>query len=53
MDEREDTSEEFFYKGGLVEFVNYLDVARNPLHKKPIYIEKLDIDTPVEIATAV
>ena len=49
-DEREDKSEVFHYKGGLVEFVNYLDSSRNPVHKKPIYIEKLDIDTPVEIA---
>ena len=24
--------------------------ARNPVHKKPIYIEKSDIETPVEIA---
>jgi DNA gyrase subunit B len=50
IDEREDKEEEFFYKGGLVEFVDYLDSARNPIHKKPIYIEKLDSDTPVEIA---
>lgn len=49
-DEREDKSEEFYYKGGLVEFVDYLDQSRNPVHKRPIYIEKLNLDTPVEIA---
>ncbi len=49
-DERENQHDEFLYKGGLIEFVNYLDEARNPIHKKPIYIEKIDIDTPVEIA---
>jgi len=49
-DERENLNDEFMYKGGLIEFVNYLDEARNPIHKKPIYIEKVDIDTPVEIA---
>jgi len=49
-DERENQQDEFLYKGGLIEFVNYLDEARNPIHKKPIYIEKIDIDTPVEIA---
>ncbi len=49
-DEREDKKEEFHYKGGLIEFVNYLDSARSPIHKKPIYIEKSDTDTPVEIA---
>jgi DNA gyrase subunit B len=50
IDERENKQEEFQYKGGLIEFVNYLDEARNPIHRKPIYIAKLDIDTPVEIA---
>ena len=49
-DKREDISEEFFYKGGLVEFINYLDMARNPIQKRPIYLEKTDIDTPIEIA---
>jgi DNA gyrase subunit B len=49
-DERDKIKDEFLYKGGLIEFVNYLDEARNPIHKKPIYIEKTDIDTPVEIA---
>lgn len=50
VDERDNIKDEFLYKGGLIEFVNYLDEARNPVHKKPIYIEKTDIDTPVEIA---
>ncbi len=50
IDEREDKKEEFQYKGGLIEFVDYLDSARNPVHKKPIYIEKMDTEVPVEIA---
>jgi DNA gyrase subunit B len=50
IDEREKKEEVFQYKGGIIEFVNYLDEARNPIHRKPIYIAKLDIDTPVEIA---
>ena len=50
LDEREDKSDEFHYKGGLIEFVNYLDESRNPIHRKPIYIEKTDGDVPVEIA---
>jgi DNA gyrase subunit B len=50
LDEREDKSDEFQYKGGLIEFVNYLDESRNPIHRKPIYIEKTDGDIPVEIA---
>jgi DNA gyrase subunit B len=50
LDERENKSDEFHYKGGLIEFVNYLDESRNPIHRKPIYIEKLDSEIPVEIA---
>jgi DNA gyrase subunit B len=50
VDEREEKSEEFYYKGGLIEFVNYLDAARNPIHKKPIYFEKTVTSIPVEIA---
>jgi DNA gyrase subunit B len=34
----------------LIEFVDYLDKARNPIHKKPIYIEKTNVEIPVEIA---
>jgi DNA gyrase subunit B len=50
VDERENKSETFLYKGGLIEFVNYLDSARSPIHKKPIYIEKTENDVPVELA---
>jgi DNA gyrase subunit B len=49
-DKREDKKEEFHYKGGIVEFVEYLDSARKPIHKKPIYFEKIVGDIAVEIA---
>jgi len=49
-DKRDGQKEEFFYKGGLREFVEYLDSARKPLHKKPIYFEKVVENIPVEIA---
>jgi len=49
-DKREDKQEEFHYKGGIREFVEYLDSARKPLHKKPIYFEKVVDSVPVEIA---
>ena len=39
----------FHFKGGLIEFVKYLDAARQPLHKT-IYIEGEKDNTPVEIA---
>ncbi len=31
---------EFLYKGGVVEFVKFLNENREPLHRKPVYIEK-------------
>ncbi len=48
-DEEEGEEEEFRFKGGLIEFVKYLDETRNSLHK-PIYIEGEKENTPVEIA---
>ncbi len=48
-DERDNSEEVFLYKGGLVEFVKYLDQNRTPLHK-PIYIEDEKDDVQVEIA---
>ncbi len=49
-DKREEKQEEFHYKGGIKEFVEYLDSARKPLHKKVIYFEKEVENIPVEIA---
>jgi DNA gyrase subunit B len=49
-DERNGGQEETFqFKGGLIEFVKYLDSAREPLHKT-IYIEGEKDNTPIEIA---
>lgn len=49
-DERNGGEEKtFHFKGGLVEFVKYLDSARQPFHKT-IYIEGEKDNTPVEIA---
>ena len=39
----------FHFKGGLIEFVKYLDASRQPLHKT-IYIEGEKDNTPLEIA---
>jgi len=39
----------FHFKGGLIEFVKYLDASRQPLHKT-VYIEGEKDNTPVEIA---
>lgn len=48
-DEIEGDEEEFHFKGGLVEFVKYLDEDRTPINKT-IYIEGEKENTPVEIA---
>ncbi|MFH0734700.1 MAG: DNA topoisomerase (ATP-hydrolyzing) subunit B [bacterium] len=48
-DDNENEETTYHYKGGLVEFVKYLDENREPLHK-PVYIEGEKENTPVEIA---
>lgn len=51
-DTREGSEEEdlfLAFKGGLVEFVAYMDGSRKPLHKT-IYIEGERENTPVEVA---
>jgi len=48
-DERSGDEEIYHFKGGLVEFVKYLDETREPLHKT-VYIEGEKDNTPIEIA---
>ncbi len=48
-DQRNGEKESFHFKGGLIEFVKYLDEARQSLHKT-VYIEGEKDNTPVEIA---
>ena len=48
-DEIEGDDETFHFKGGIVEFVQYLDESRSPIHK-PVYIEGEKDNVPVEIA---
>ena len=39
-DKREDDrKQEYFYKGGIVSFVEHLNRSRNAIHRKPIYIK--------------
>ncbi len=45
--EREET---FFYKGGLVEFVQWLNQSKKTLHPKPIAIETVRDDVDVQLA---
>ena len=41
---------DFCFEGGLISFVEFLNKNKEPLHKSPIYIEKIEGDVPVEIA---
>ena len=48
--EEEIRKSDFCFEGGLNSFVEFLNKNKEPLHKKPIYIEKTESDVPVEIA---
>lgn len=51
-DEREDSLYDavLHYEGGIMEFVRYLDKAKNPLHPAPINISKAQGDMTVEVS---
>ena len=51
-DERSENGETdtFRFKGGLSDFVKYLDQNNNPLHKKIITVNKEDVEAPVQVA---
>ncbi len=48
-DERSDKKDAFFYKGGIVSFVEYLNKMNTPLHK-PIFMEGTKNDVQIEVA---
>ena len=50
FDERNDKKHEFHYSGGIVSFILHLNEKKNPLHKKPVYIEKTKDNIQVELA---
>ncbi len=43
-------SEKFKFKGGLSDFVKFLDQNNNPIHKKIIKVCKTDTEVPVDLA---
>ena len=51
-DERsnEITSDTFKFKGGLSDFVKYLDEKNNPLHNKIVTVRKENTEVPVDVA---
>ena len=48
-DERTDQKDEFYYKGGIIQFIEYLNRRQSVLHK-PIFIEGVKNDVEIEIA---
>jgi DNA gyrase subunit B len=51
-DEREEPekSHEFYYKGGIAEFVKHLNKNKSPLHDEPLYFEQIDDELSVEVS---
>jgi DNA gyrase subunit B len=49
-DERTSKSQEFQYKGGIVEFVQYLNQNKNVLNPRPVYFESQKDDVIIELA---
>jgi DNA gyrase subunit B len=51
-DEREEPerSHEFYYKGGIAEFVKHLNKNKTTLHDKPIYFERENDSLSIEVA---
>ena len=50
IDERIEKTAEFFYKGGIVSFVEYINRNKKVLHKEPIYVTGSREDCSVEVA---
>ena len=50
VDERTDKTNEFQYKGGTREFVQYLNQNKSTLSPKPIYLERKKDDVLIDIA---
>ena len=49
-DERIDRERSFYFEGGVVSFVRHLNRNKEALHQRPIYCEKRDGTTVVEVA---
>ena len=48
-DERSDAKNEFYYEGGIKQFVEYINRRHTPLHK-PIFMEGIKSDVQIEVA---
>jgi DNA gyrase subunit B len=50
VDERVDREKSFHFEGGLQSFVRHLNRNKEALHNRPIYVERREGDTLVEVA---
>src|SRR5215211_3146724 len=50
VDDRHDREHTFYFEGGIVSFVRHLNQTRQPVHPRPVYIDKQVNGTSVEIA---
>ncbi|HUR97632.1 MAG TPA: DNA topoisomerase (ATP-hydrolyzing) subunit B [Pyrinomonadaceae bacterium] len=48
--EEEEKSHEFYYKGGIAEFVKHLNKNKSPLHDDPLYFELVHDDLSIEVS---
>jgi DNA gyrase subunit B len=50
IDERSDRERSFYFEGGLQSFVRHLNRNKEALHSRPIYVERREGETMVEVA---
>jgi DNA gyrase subunit B len=50
VDERNDRERSFYFEGGLQSFVRHLNRKKEVLHSRPIYVERREGTTAVEVA---
>src|SRR6187397_1122185 len=50
IDERNDRERSFYFEGGLQSFVRHMNRNKEALHQKPIYVERREGTTAVEVA---
>ena len=50
IDDRADREATFYFQGGIVSFVRHLNRKRKVTHERPVYLERVDGTTSVEVA---
>ncbi len=50
VDDRTDRERSFYFEGGLMSFVRHLNRNKDVLHDRPIYVDRMDGTTRIEVA---